>query len=341
VIVPPAEVSKMSKLSKLRSVSRALEAPGFEPDATDRDDPARAVLDALCAPSTILAPNADAAARQLPSREAVAGLLDDLRGLLFPAHFGAPDLEGDGLRAHLAKRLDRAGLVLAAQVRRALTFTCAGPDHDGGGFRCGSCDRRAAQVRDALVARLPAIRDILISDVRAAFAGDPAAQFIDETLLCYPGVAAITQHRIAHELFILSVPLIPRIIADLARATTGIDIHPGARIGPSFFIDHGTGVVIGETCAIGAGVRLYQGVTLGARGFPSGDDGHPIKGVPRHPIVEDGVVIYAGATILGRITIGRGAVIGGNVWLTRSVAPGARVTQAQVNQDTFEHGAGI
>jgi serine O-acetyltransferase len=331
VSVPPAE---------MRSVFRAPEAPAFERDVADRDDPTQGVLDALCLPSAILAP--DAGGRQLPSRQAVAGLVDDLRALLFPAHFGLPDLEGGGLRAHLAKRLDRARLVLAAQVRRALAFTCTCTrDHGGDGLRCGACDRRSTQVRDALVARLPAIRNTLISDVRAAFAGDPAAQFLDETLLCYPGVEAIAQHRIAHELFLLSVPLIPRIIADLARATTGIDIHPGARIGPSFFIDHGTGVVIGETCAIGAGVRLYQGVTLGARGFPSDDDGHPVKGVPRHPIVEDGVVIYAGATILGRITIGRGAVIGGNVWLTRSVAPGARVTQAQVRHDTFEHGAGI
>jgi serine O-acetyltransferase len=326
--------------AEMRSVFRAPEAPAFERDVADRGDPGQAVLDALCAPSEILAPGV--AGRQLPSRGAVAGLVDDLRVLLFPAHSGAPDLEGGGLRAHLAKRLDRARLVLAAQVGRALAFTCTRTrDHGGDGLGCGACDRRSAQVRDALVARLPAIRNTLLSDVRAAFAGDPAAQFLDETLLCYPGVEAIARHRLAHELFVLSVPLIPRIIADLARATTGIDIHPGARIGPSFFIDHGTGVVIGETCAIGAGVRLYQGVTLGARGFPSDDDGHPVKGVPRHPIVEDGVVIYAGATILGRITIGRGAVIGGNVWLTRSVAPGARVTQAQVRQDTFEHGAGI
>jgi serine O-acetyltransferase len=324
--------------AEMRSVSRAPEAPAFERDVAERDGSEQAVLDALCAPSGTLAPGAGG--RQLPSREAVAGVVDDLRALLFPAHFGTPDLAGGALRAHLGQRLDRARSVLAAQVRRALSLTCA-RDHKGEGPLCRRCDRRAGQVRDAFVARLPAIRSTLISDVRAAFDGDPAAQLLDETLLCYPGVAAITQHRLAHELFVLSVPLIPRIVADLARATTGIDIHPGARIGPSFFIDHGTGVVIGETCAIGTGVRLYQGVTLGARGFPSDDDGHPVKGVPRHPIVEDGVVIYAGATILGRITIGRGAVIGGNVWLTRSVAPGARVTQAQVRHDTFEHGAGI
>jgi serine O-acetyltransferase len=276
----------------------------------------------------------------LPSRDAVASLIDDLRAVLFPGHFGAPDLGAVDLRAYIAKRLGRARLVLTEQVRRGLSFSC---QHGEGESRrnCVACDRETRRVRDAFIARLPAIRAHLIADVKAAFDGDPAARFVDETLFCYPGITAITQHRIAHELFVLSVPLIPRIIAELAHAATGIDIHPGATIGPSFFIDHGTGVVIGETCSIGAGVRIYQGVTLGARGFPSDHDGHPVKDVPRHPIVEDGVVIYAGATILGRITIGRGATIGGNVWLTRDVAPGMRVTQAQVSHDTFEQGSGI
>lgn len=154
-------------------------------------------------------------------------------------------------------------------------------------------------------------------------------------------MTAIIQHRIAHELHALAVPLIPRMISELAHSATGIDIHPGAHIGPSFFIDHGTGVVIGETAAIGQRVRIYQGVTLGARGFPSDEGGHLVKGLPRHPIVEDDVVIYAGATILGRITIGKGATIGGNVWLTRSVPPGGVVTQARARQDSFENGSGI
>ncbi len=276
----------------------------------------------------------------LPSREAVATLIDDLRAVLFPGHFGAPELGAVNLRAYIANRLGRAQLVLTEQVRRGLSFACDHGEGDNGRI-CASCDRGAHRVRDAFIAQLPAIRATLITDVQAAFDGDPAARFMDETLFCYPGITAITQHRIAHELFVLSVPLIPRIIAELAHAATGIDIHPGAEIGPSFFIDHGTGVVIGETCSIGAGVRLYQGVTLGARGFPSDHHGHPVKGIPRHPIVEDGVVIYAGATILGRITIGQGATIGGNVWLTRDVAPGMRVTQAQVRHDTFEQGSGI
>ena len=153
----------------------------------------------------------------------------------------------------------------------------------------------------------------------AAFRGDPAARSVDEIVLCYPGIHAVIYYRIAHRLYELGVPLLARIVSELAHSATGIDIHPGARIGNSFFIDHGTGVVIGETCVIGNNVRIYQGVTLGAKSFPLDENGNPIKGIPRHPIVEDDVVIYSGATILGRITIGRGSSIGGNVWLTRSV----------------------
>jgi serine O-acetyltransferase len=174
---------------------------------------------------------------------------------------------------------------------------------------------------------LPKVRAELESDVRAAYEGDPAATSIDEAVFCYPGITAITNHRIAHQLYVLGVPLIPRIVAEIAHADTGVDIHPGAQIGASFFIDHGTGVVIGETTIIGERVRLYQGVTLGAKSFPLDEHGHPMKGIPRHPVVEDDVEIYAGATILGRITIGRGSSIGGNVWLTHAVPEGSKVTQ--------------
>jgi serine O-acetyltransferase len=189
--------------------------------------------------------------------------------------------------------------------------------------------------------RLPALRSLLASDARAAFEGDPAATSPDEVVASYAGVHAIINHRIAHELYTLGVPLIPRILAELSHGATGVDIHPGARIGASFFIDHGTGVVIGETCEIGERVRLYQGVTLGARSFPTDEHGRPIKGSLRHPIVEDDVVIYAGATILGRIRVGRGASIGGNVWVTADVPAGSRVRQAEARQQTFEGGAGI
>jgi serine O-acetyltransferase len=179
------------------------------------------------------------------------------------------------------------------------------------------------------------------SDVEAAYDGDPALQIKDEAIFSYPGVLAITNQRIAHELYALGVPLIPRMITEHAHALTGIDIHPGARIGERFFIDHGTGVVIGETAILGANVRIYQGVTLGAKSFPKDERGLPIKGIDRHPIVEDDVVIYSGATILGRVTIGRGSSIGGNVWLTHGVPPGSRVTQAEVREQGFEFGGGI
>jgi len=177
---------------------------------------------------------------------------------------------------------------------------------------------------------LPGLRSLLDSDVLAAYQGDPAARSVDEVLLCYPGVLAMIHHRLAHELYGLGLPLLARIVAEQAHAQTGIDIHPGAKIDAGFFIDHGTGVVIGETAVIGKRVRLYQAVTLGAKRFPTDTDGNLQKGLPRHPVVEDDVVIYAGATILGRVTLGKGAVIGGNVWITDDVPPGASVTQASL-----------
>jgi serine O-acetyltransferase len=307
---------------------------------TDANDGLGAVIEALHVANVRFPVDAERAParRPLPSRESMAAILDDLRAVLFPAHFDAPPFSRANARYALGARLDRVEGALAEQAWRGFGFTC---DHVGNRDKCGPCADRGREVARTLVTRLPAVRALLESDVRAAYEGDPAATFIDETLLCYPGVSAIIQHRIAHELHRLGVPVVPRIVADLSRASTGIDIHPGAEIGASFFIDHGTGVVIGETCAIGARVRLYQGVTLGARGFPSDDEGVPLKGLPRHPIVGDDVVIYAGATILGRITIGKGATIGGNVWLTRDVAAGARVTQAQARQQTFEQGSGI
>jgi serine O-acetyltransferase len=184
---------------------------------------------------------------------------------------------------------------------------------------------RAENLCNEFLKTLPRIRHMLATDVQAAFAGDPAAKNPGETIFCYPSIRAVTNYRIAHELYLLGVPLIPRIITEMAHSATGIDIHPGATIGESFFIDHGTGTVIGETCIIGKNVRLYQGVTLGAKSFPKGENGHLVKGIARHPIVEDNATIYSGATILGRITIGEGAVIGGNVWVVDDVAPGSKV----------------
>ena len=188
---------------------------------------------------------------------------------------------------------------------------------------------------------LPRVRALLDTDIRAAYEGDPAAKSLDEIVFCYPGVAAVIRHRLAHRLYQLGAPMLARIISELAHSQTAIDIHPGAEIGEGFFIDHGTGVVIGETAVIGRHVRLYQAVTLGAKRFEVDENGTLIKGLPRHPILEDDVVIYAGATVLGRITIGRGSAIGGNVWLTHSVPPGSNVTQAKVRTESFDDGGGI
>jgi serine O-acetyltransferase len=268
---------------------------------------------------------------ELPSRERVAAIVAGLRAALFPGHFGTPGLAGEAVDYFVGHTLDETLRALREQVRRSLACQ-ARPE----GPRAAS-----DEITRGLASRLPEIRALLESDVRAAFAGDPAARSVDEVLLCYPGVTAITHHRLAHALYGLGAPLLARIVSELSHAATGIDLHPGATIGPSFFIDHGTGVVIGETASIGERVRIYQGVTLGAKSFPTTDDGALAKGLARHPLVEDDVVIYAGATILGRITIGRGSSIGGNVWLTRSVPPGSRVTQLQAKSELFDGGAGI
>jgi serine O-acetyltransferase len=306
----------------------------FEP--ATRDGRVVGVLDQLCAANEAVFEKRGRLV--LPSRAVIAELVDDLRAVLYPVHFGASDGLGRSLRYRIGVRLDKARQALDEQVRRGLEFVC---EHVQNGARCAICALRASEVSDAMVSRLPSIRRMLDADVQAAFDGDPALTSVDEALFCYPGLRATLQHRVAHELYRLEVPLIPRIISELAHSETGIDIHPGAKIGPSFFIDHGTGVVIGETALIGDRVRLYQGVTLGAKSFATDDHGRLLKGTHRHPIVEDDVVIYAGATILGRITIGRGATIGGNVWLTRSVPPGSRVHQVQARQETFENGSGI
>jgi serine O-acetyltransferase len=200
---------------------------------------------------------------------------------------------------------------------------------------------RARELVREFAGRLPAVRGMLEADIGAAYDGDPAATSRTEILLCYPGITAITHHRLAHELYRLGVPVLARVMSEIAHSNTGIDIHPGANIGARFFIDHGTGVVIGETAEIGDRVRIYQGVTLGARSFPVDVHGATIKGIPRHPKIEDDVVIYAGATILGRITVGRGSTIGGNVWLTHSVPAQSHVTQAQTRQEVFDEGSGI
>ncbi|MBM4319858.1 MAG: serine acetyltransferase [Deltaproteobacteria bacterium] len=273
--------------------------------------------------------------RPLPSRQAVIGIVEELRTVLFPGYFNHSEITLESMAFHVGATLDRIGRQLQEQLRRGLCFACTvdGP--------CLDCEPRAESLTRQFLDRLPEVRRLLGSDIKAAYEGDPAAISQDETIFCYPGVLAITNHRLAHELYQLDVPLIPRIVNEHAHSITGIDIHPGAEIGESFFIDHGTGVVIGETSIIGRNVRIYQGVTLGARSFPLDEQGRPIKGIPRHPIVEDEVVIYSGATILGRVVIGQGSVIGGNVWLTRSLPPGSRISQAATREEVFLEGAGI
>jgi len=272
----------------------------------------------------------------LPSREAVIEVVEALRSVIFPGYFGTADLREESLHFYIGATLEKASRSLEEQVRRAVAFS---ERHDFHG--CAHCAAAAREAVASFVSRLPGIRRLAASDVEAAYEGDPALKSRDEAIFAYPGLFAVTNQRIAHELHVLGVPLIPRIITEYAHTVTGIDIHPGASIGEKFFIDHGTGVVVGETSRLGAGVRLYQGVTLGAKSFPLDEHGNPIKGIDRHPIVEDDVVIYAGATILGRIVIGKGSSIGGNVWLTQSVPPNSRITQAENRDTKFSHGSGI
>ena len=268
--------------------------------------------------------------RELPSRDALTDILDGLRGALFPMRLGPPDLRQESEDFYIGHTLDTTLHALLTQVRLELRHQHR---HNGGSDEATIENHARELVRD-FAHSLPTLRELLDSDVVAAFEGDPAARSVDEVLLCYPGIHAMIHHRVAHRFYQLGVPLLARIVAELAHSATGIDIHPGASIGAGFFIDHGTGVVIGETAVIGQRVRVYQAVTLGAKRFPVDDNGHLSKGLARHPVVEDDVVIYAGATVLGRVTIGRGATIGGNLWVTHDVAPGANLSQARSREVT-------
>jgi serine O-acetyltransferase len=266
--------------------------------------------------------------RELPSRQTLSAILDGLSAALFPTHYGRPNLTDESIDFFVGDTLNTTLNLLSEQVRRGLQFVPGGGD-------AGEelLQQRAQSITRDFAAGLPEIRALIVSDVQAAYSGDPAATSIAEIMLCYPGTIAILYYRLAHQLHRLGAPFIARMISDIAHSRTGIDIHPAAQIGASFFIDHGTGVVIGETAILGQRVRLYQHVTLGAKRFPADESGQLIKGNPRHPVVEDDVVVYAGATILGRITIGARSTIGGNVWLTQSVPPESNVSQAQMRSD--------
>ncbi|MCX5658163.1 MAG: serine acetyltransferase, partial [Planctomycetota bacterium] len=250
--------------------------------------------------------------------------LELIRRVLFPGYFDETRLTTETIHYHVGDLLTRVHDLLYEQVRQALRYEENRTAGSGRGDACDSCDHEARRVTHEFLARLPELRRMLALDVQAAFDGDPAASSTDETIFCYPGIDAIFIYRVAHELWNLKVPLLPRIMTEYAHNETGVDIHPGATIGESFFIDHGTGVVIGETSEIGNRVKIYQGVTLGAISTKGGQDW---RGRKRHPTIEDDVTIYSGANILGGATvIGKGATIGGSVFLTASVPPGHTVT---------------
>ncbi len=257
----------------------------------------------------------------LPSRETVAEILQDLSEILYPGYGRRQNLHAGNIVYHVGNLVDGLHDKLTEQITRAIRHDRCQDDLDF------DCEADAQQTAIQLLQKLPAVRNLLEEDVEAAYRGDPAAKSHHEIIFCYPGLEAITTYRIAHELFLLKVPYIPRMMAEHAHSRTGIDIHPGASIGSGFFIDHGTGVVIGETCEIGTHVKLYQGVTLGALSFDRDGDGELVHGAyKRHPTLRDNVVVYANATILGGQTVvGEGAIIGSNVWLTKSVEPYAVV----------------
>ena len=272
-----------------------------------------------------------------PDRTAVLASIDRLHRLLIAETLHATENESPERRVE--RELDEIEEVLAAQIRLALEFPAR--LGEAAAQDAATLEARARKLARELLSQSPRLRERVFEDARAAWRGDPSCRHPIEALYAFPGIFAVTRHRIANILYHLEVPLLPRLIAENAHHRTGIDIHPGATIGREFFIDHGTGIVIGETAVVGNRVTLYQGVTLGAKSFPVDAEGRLVKGLPRHPIIEDDVTIYASATVLGRVTVGRGSVIGGNVWLTHSVPPNSRVSQAAPLQSGFEHGAGI
>lgn len=257
----------------------------------------------------------------LPSNAALAEIVELARGILFPGYFGQSKVTQDTIKYHVGVAVERFSRLLKKQVMAGL---CFGLEKDE---EVSVCDVRAKaqDITCEVVRRLPRLREILATDVEAAYNGDPAATSFGEIISCYPVIRTLTNYRLAHELHLLGVPLIPRMISEMAHSETGIDIHPAAEIGHHFTIDHGTGVVIGATCVIGNNVKLYQGVTLGALSFPLDDNGNPIKGIPRHPILGNDVVVYSNATILGRITVGDRSVIGASKWVTENIAPDTKI----------------
>ena len=255
----------------------------------------------------------------LPSGTELEAIIGLLRAILFPGYFGKSTVNSNTIKYQIGVNTEQLHRKLTEQVLAGLCFVATCDEESRRNLPTWRL--RADVITTELIARLPQIRSTLATDVKAAYDGDPAVDNYSEIISCYPAIKALTNYRVAHELHTLGVPLIPRMMTEMAHSETGVDIHPAATIGNYFTIDHGTGVVIGATCIIGNHVKLYQGVTLGAKNFPLDADGNPIKGMPRHPILEDNVVIYANATVLGRITIGEGCVVGANVWVTEDMKP--------------------
>lgn len=257
----------------------------------------------------------------LPSSKRLEEIINLSRSILFPGYFGKSQVNIDTIQYQIGVNVEKLHRLLSEQILAGLCFSCGETKN----IHCNECKAEAERIATQLIAKFPDLRKTLGTDVVAAFNGDPAAKSTAEIISCYPVIKTLTNYRIAHELFVMGVPLIPRMMMEMAHSETGIDIHPGATIGSYFTIDHGTGVVIGETCVIGNNVKLYQGVTLGAKSFPLDEEGNPIKGIPRHPIIEDNVVIYANATVLGRITIGDHCVVGANTWVLQDMKPGEAI----------------
>ncbi len=267
--------------------------------------------------------------RTLPSREVIWGVLEDLLRVLFPGFLEPTEPQVVDVAERTSARVRSIEQQLSTEIEKGLRFrnACSGDE----------CRHRASAATLELLGEIPAIRDVLTTDIEAAFDGDPAVYSLEEIVLAYPFLQALAVHRMAHVLYTNDIPFVPRVMSEYAHSRTGIDIHPGASIGRRFFIDHGTGVVIGETCTIGDNVRIYQGVTLGARSFQQDASGRIVKGTKRHPDIEDGVTIYSGASILGPVRIGHGSIVGGNVWLTQSVPADTRIVIRPPQQMQIDH----
>jgi serine O-acetyltransferase len=271
--------------------------------------------------------------RRLPTTTLLIEIIECIRSIIFPGYFGSPLVNDESLVYHTGIGIEKINNLLSQQIFDALAFQTETID-------TAQNREKSKELTRLFLNKLPNIKCMLSTDVKAIFDSDPAAKSFGEVIFCYPAIKAILSYRIAHELYLLQIPILPRSISELAHSETGIEIHPGAQIGEYFSIDHGTGIVIGGTSIIGKNVMLYQGVTLGAKNFTLDEAGHPID-IPRHPIIEDNVTIYSNSSILGRITIGHGTIIGGNIWLTHSVPPYSRILQTKAIELDLTDGAGI